>query len=70
MALITLNLEYNNIIATKKQGYSIIQLNRPKALNALNSELISELNEALLEYDRDESVGCIILTGSEKAFAG
>eukprot|EP01091_Cochliopodium_minus_P021525 TRINITY_DN989_c0_g1_i1.p1 TRINITY_DN989_c0_g1~~TRINITY_DN989_c0_g1_i1.p1 ORF type:complete len:298 (+),score=116.84 TRINITY_DN989_c0_g1_i1:95-988(+) len=61
--------EYKNIIATKKDGYSIIQLNRPKALNALNNELITELNQALVEYDKDPSVGCIILTGSEKAFA-
>lgn len=62
--------EYKNIIPTKKDNYAIIQLNRPKALNALNSELISELNDVLIGFESDPSVGCVILTGSEKAFAG
>ena len=44
-------------------------LNRPKQLNALNDQLMDELGEALQAFDRDEAIGCIVLTGSEKAFA-
>ena len=47
----------------------MIRLNRPDALNALNSKLLSELSEALRAADADDSVRCIIITGSEKAFA-
>ena len=45
-------------------------LNRPKALNALNGVLFAELNEALRLIDADEDIGAIVITGSEKAFAG
>jgi enoyl-CoA hydratase len=45
-------------------------LNRPKALNALSSALFHEVNDALFKFDADESVGAIVITGSEKAFAG
>ena len=48
---------------------ALIKLNRPKQLNALNDALMDQLGEALLAFDRDESVGCIVLTGSDKAFA-
>ncbi len=44
-------------------------LNRPKQLNALNDELMDQLGAALLAWDADDSVGCIVITGSEKAFA-
>ncbi len=47
----------------------IVTLNRPKQLNALNNELMDELGSALKAFDADDSVGCIILAGSEKAFA-
>ena len=47
----------------------IITLNRPKALNALNDALMTELGHALKAFDADEAIGCIIVTGSEKAFA-
>lgn len=47
----------------------MITLNRPKALNALNKGLMSELGQALQEFDADSSVGAIVITGSEKAFA-
>lgn len=47
----------------------VITLNRPKALNALCSPLMKELNEVLESYDNDENIGAIVLTGSEKAFA-
>ncbi|HEY0819999.1 MAG TPA: enoyl-CoA hydratase-related protein, partial [Rhizobacter sp.] len=47
----------------------LITLNRPKQLNALNDRLMDELGAALLAFDADEGVGCIVITGSEKAFA-
>ena len=47
----------------------LITLNRPKQLNALNDALMNELGAALQAFDADEKIGCIILTGSEKAFA-
>jgi enoyl-CoA hydratase len=47
----------------------VITLNRPKQLNALNDQLMDELGAALLAFDADEHIGCIIVTGSEKAFA-
>lgn len=50
--------------------YSTVTLNRPKALNALSSPLFRELNDALSKYDDDDGTGAIVITGSEKAFAG
>jgi enoyl-CoA hydratase/carnithine racemase len=47
----------------------LITLDRPKALNALNPELMRELGEALTKFDADETIGAIVITGSEKAFA-
>lgn len=47
----------------------LIRLNRPQALNALNAELIGELDAALSGFEADPGVGCIVLTGSDKAFA-
>ena len=47
----------------------LITLNRPKQLNALNDELMDELGAALLAFDADDGIGCIVVTGSEKAFA-
>ena len=48
---------------------ALIALNRPKQLNALNDTLMTELGQALAAFDADEGIGCIVLTGSEKAFA-
>lgn len=62
--------EYTSILVEREQKVGIITLNRPKELNALNFQLVSELADALEEFDRDEAIGCIILTGAgEKAFA-
>jgi enoyl-CoA hydratase len=47
----------------------VIRLNRPKQMNALSDQLMDELGAALLAFDKDDGVGCIIITGSEKAFA-
>jgi enoyl-CoA hydratase len=60
---------YETIKVETKGRVGLITLNRPQALNALNSQLISELNAALDAYEGDEGIGCIVLTGSEKAFA-
>lgn len=62
MALKTLKTETRGRVA-------IITLNRPDALNALNSELLGELREMLAQYGTDDKIGAIVLTGSEKAFA-
>ena len=62
-------MTWQTIVLEKKNGVGLITLNRPKALNALNTELITELNLALDELEKDSSIGCIVLTGSEKAFA-
>ncbi len=51
-------------------GVALITLNRPKALNALSTPLFTELNSALKELDEDDSIRALVLTGSERAFAG
>ena len=62
-------MDYHYIVVRKDEGYAVIQLNRPEALNALNIELMGELVEALETLDGDADVRCIVLTGNEKAFA-
>jgi len=62
-------MSYENIIVETKGRVGIIRLNRPKALNALNSALMKELAQALQAYDADEAVGCLMITGDDKAFA-
>jgi enoyl-CoA hydratase len=63
-------LSYENIeVRTEGGQVGIITLNRPKALNALNGALMDELGDALKAFDADEAIGCIVITGSEKAFA-
>ena len=57
------------IIETPSQGVTLIRLNRPEALNALNSQLLGELGEALDAATADETVRCVVLTGSDRAFA-
>ena len=49
---------------------ALVTLNRPRALNALNTALFAELNEALKLIDADREIGAIVITGSERAFAG
>jgi enoyl-CoA hydratase len=63
-------LNYENIeVRTEGGKVGIITLHRPKALHALNGALMDELGAALKAFDADEAIGCIIVTGSEKAFA-
>ncbi|SFR67829.1 short chain enoyl-CoA hydratase [Marinobacter daqiaonensis] len=62
-------MTYETLLTEIKGRVGLITLNRPKALNALNSQLIDELNQALDEFERSPDIGCIVLAGSEKAFA-
>jgi enoyl-CoA hydratase len=62
-------VNYENIIVETRGKVGLITLNRPKALNALNDTLIDEIGAAFDGFEADENVGCIVITGSEKAFA-
>lgn len=62
-------MDYVNILVEVQGRVGLIRLNRPKALNALNDDLMNELGAALQKFDADDAIGCIVLTGSEKAFA-
>ena len=62
-------MTYANIIVETHARVGLIRLNRPQALNALNTPLIDELNLALAAFESDAGIGAIVLTGSEKAFA-
>lgn len=62
-------LTYQNITSQVEEQIGIVTLNRPKVLNALNHELMDELVKALEEFDRDDNIRAIILTGGERAFA-
>ena len=62
-------MAYETIIVDVQDHISVITLNRPDALNALNDQLLEELGDALLDAQRNDKVRCIVLTGSEKAFA-
>lgn len=62
-------MAYETILVDTKGKVGVITLNRPKVLNALSLDLSAELCAALAEFDGDEKVGCIVITGSEKAFA-
>ena len=62
-------MTFETVLFEKKGKVGLITLNRPQALNALNSQLIAELNSALDICENDEGVGAIVITGSEKAFA-
>ncbi|ODT07361.1 MAG: enoyl-CoA hydratase [Mesorhizobium sp. SCN 65-20] len=62
-------MAYETILVEKRGKVGLITLNRPKALNALNSQVLAELLAATGEFEADNSVGAIVITGSEKAFA-
>jgi enoyl-CoA hydratase len=62
-------MAFTTILTEKKGRVGLITLNRPAALNALNDQLIGELNQALDGFEADEDIGAIVITGSEKAFA-
>ena len=62
-------MAYENIVVETKGRVGIIRLNRPNALNALNRALIAELTQAIDSFDKDDNIGCLLITGSDKAFA-
>jgi enoyl-CoA hydratase len=62
-------MTYELILAEKKGRVGLVTLNRPKQMNALNAQVMQELAKALYAFDADEGVGCIVITGNEKAFA-
>jgi len=62
-------MAYETIKTETRGKVGLITLDRPEALNALNNQLVEELVEAVAAYDADEAIGCIVMTGSEKAFA-
>jgi enoyl-CoA hydratase len=62
-------MTYETILVETVGRVALITLNRPKALNALNSQLMKELIAAVSAFDADDGIGCIVLTGSERAFA-
>ncbi|HTQ84460.1 MAG TPA: enoyl-CoA hydratase [Pseudolabrys sp.] len=62
-------MSYQNIVVETKGRVGVIRLNRPAALNALNSALKAELAQAIEAFDADANIGCMLLTGSDKAFA-
>ena len=62
-------MSYETILVETHDRVGLIRLNRPQALNALSVALISDLNAALAAFEANPGIGCIVLTGSEKAFA-
>ena len=61
--------DYETILVEHRGAVTLITLNRPKALNALNSQVLADLVDAFAAFDADDSQRCAVLTGSEKAFA-
>jgi enoyl-CoA hydratase len=64
-----MRMAYETILVETRGPIALITLNRPKQLNALNGQLVSELTQALAAYDADPQIAVIVLTGSERAFA-
>jgi enoyl-CoA hydratase len=62
-------MSYETILVEQRGAVTLITINRPQALNALNSQILSDLIHAFAAYDADESQRCAVLTGSERAFA-
>ncbi|MGE5441730.1 MAG: enoyl-CoA hydratase [Bacteroidota bacterium] len=62
-------MAYELIIAETRGAVGVITLNRPQAMNALNSQVMRELGEALDGFEADEAIGAVVITGNEKAFA-
>jgi len=63
------SMAYENILVETRDRVGIIRLNRPQRLNALNGALAQDLSAALFAFDVDPGIGCIVITGNEKAFA-
>lgn len=62
-------MEYENILTRTEGRVGIVQFNRPRALNALNRQMMAEVMDALEAFDGDDGIGCLVVTGNERAFA-
>ncbi len=62
-------MPYGTIVVSRDDALAVITLNRPEALNALNSQMVDEILSALGGFESDEQVRCVIITGNEKAFS-
>jgi enoyl-CoA hydratase len=62
-------MSFETILLDIRGKVGLITLNRPQALNALNAQIVSEINQALDQLEKDPTIGCVVLTGSAKAFA-
>ena len=62
-------MSYEHILVEVEDGVGIVTLNRPEKLNAMNRRLVGELHDAVQKFDADDGVGCIVLTGSGRAFS-
>ncbi|MEA2995547.1 MAG: enoyl-CoA hydratase, partial [Alphaproteobacteria bacterium] len=62
-------MSYQNIIVETRGKVGLVRLNRPQALNALNAALLGELGAAVDGFEANPDIGCIVITGSDKAFA-
>ena len=62
-------MAYETIVSQTRGKVGVIHLNRPQALNALNSQLIEELGQAIAAFETNSHIGCMLLTGSDKVFA-
>ena len=62
-------MAYETLIASKEGRVGVITLNRPQAMNALSNKLVTELISVLGEFEKDDSVRCLVITGSERAFS-
>ena len=62
-------MSFESILIETRERVGLITLNRPQALNALNTQVLDELNQALDQFENDPNIGCVVLTGSSKAFA-
>jgi enoyl-CoA hydratase len=62
-------MAYEMILTHARGKVGLVTINRPKALNALNDQVMNEMGQALMAFDADDAIGCMIITGSDKAFA-
>jgi enoyl-CoA hydratase len=62
-------LDYETLVVTKEGAIGTIKLNRPEAMNALNTKMVTELIDALNDLEKDDSIRCLILVGDERAFS-
>jgi enoyl-CoA hydratase len=62
-------MDYQTILIERHDAVTLVRLNRPQALNALNAQVLADLTQALADYDVDPAQRCLVLTGSDKAFA-